>query len=125
MPTAADCGGLFGCGASGAGLPVEGLQPKPAASVAGSGSRRNGPRIGGEERRNGSPDAAGLASERHQIVSFRGPPGGDYPEFCKVSTKGIYGSRALPDKKVPGAVNHEHALLLFCLARHTKRMPGR
>ncbi len=59
-----------------------------------------------------------VASERHQIVSFRGPPGGDYPEFCKVSTKGIYGSRALPDKKVPGAVNHEHALLLFCLARH-------
>ena len=40
-----------------AGPAVEGRQPEPTASVAGCGSGRNGSRIGGEDRRHGSPDA--------------------------------------------------------------------
>ena len=61
-----------------------------------------------------------VTSEPHQIVSFRGPLAATIPNSARCPRRAfsIYGSRALPDKKIPGAVNHEHALLLFCLARH-------
>src|SRR6202142_1307416 len=52
--------GLFGCRASGVGAAVEERQPEPAASVAGCGPGWHGPRLGGEDRRNGPPDAARL-----------------------------------------------------------------
>jgi hypothetical protein len=52
--------GLFGEGASGARPSVEGHQPEPAASVPGCGPGRHGPRLGGEDRRDGPPDAARL-----------------------------------------------------------------
>jgi hypothetical protein len=53
---------LFGERASHARSRVEGRQPEPSSSVAGCGSRWNGPRGGGEDRRHGSPDAARLGS---------------------------------------------------------------
>ncbi len=52
-----------------AGPPVEGRQPEPTASVVGSGSRRNGPRGGGEDRRHGPPDAARLGSPLQRLGS--------------------------------------------------------
>ncbi len=42
---------LFGGGASEARPSVEGRQPEPAASVVGGGPGRDGPRLGGEDRR--------------------------------------------------------------------------
>src|SRR5271154_4957580 len=54
--------GLFGGRASHARSPVEGRQPEPSSSVAGWGSRWNGPGGGGEDRRHGPPDAARLGS---------------------------------------------------------------
>src|SRR6476661_10750281 len=53
---------LFGGRASHARSPIEGRQPEPSSSVAGGGSRWNGPGGGGEDRRHGSPDAARLGS---------------------------------------------------------------
>ena len=44
----------FGGGVFGGSPSVEGRQPEPAASVAGGGPRRNGPRRGGEDRRHRS-----------------------------------------------------------------------
>ena len=41
---------------------VEGRQSEPAASVAGGGEGRDGPRRGGQDRRHGPPDAARLGS---------------------------------------------------------------
>ena len=55
-------GRLFGGGASGARPPVEGHQSEPAASFAGCGSRRDGSRRSGEDRRDGPADAARLGS---------------------------------------------------------------
>src|ERR1700722_19367229 len=52
----------FGGRASHARSPVEGGEPDPSSSVAGCGSRWNGPGGGGEDRRHGSPDAARLGS---------------------------------------------------------------
>ena len=49
--------GLFGRRASGVGPAVEERQPEPAASVAGCGPGRHGPGLGGEDRRDGPPDA--------------------------------------------------------------------
>src|ERR1700733_8659931 len=59
-----------------------------------------------------------VSSQAHQLVSFRGPPGGNYPEFGKMSAKSIHRCRALTDEKVAGPVNHQHALLLFGFDRH-------
>src|SRR5271168_3804770 len=53
---------LFGARASHARTPIERRQPEPSSSVAGCGSRWNGPGGGGEDRRHGSPDAARLGS---------------------------------------------------------------
>ena len=58
MPSAVRLQRLFGGRASHARSPVEGRQPEPSSSVAGCGSRWNGPGGGGEDRRHGSPDAA-------------------------------------------------------------------
>jgi hypothetical protein len=59
-----------------------------------------------------------VSSQAHQLVSFRGPLGGDYAEFGKMSAKSIYGRGALADEKIAGSVNHQHALLLFCFDGH-------
>src|ERR1700721_2531212 len=45
---------LFGGRASHAGSSIEGRQPEPSSSVAGCGSRSNGPGLGGEDRGPGS-----------------------------------------------------------------------
>ena len=42
--------GLFGGRAARAGPPVEGGQPEPTTSIVGGGSRRDGPRVGCEDR---------------------------------------------------------------------------
>src|SRR5271170_6377560 len=57
--------GLFGGSASDAGPSVEGRQSEPAASVAGGGPRRNGPRLGGKDWRHGPPDVARLGPSLH------------------------------------------------------------
>src|ERR1700678_832738 len=61
--------GLFGCRASGVGAAVEERQPEPAASVAGCGPGWHGPRLGGEDRRNGPPDAARLGPSLQRVGS--------------------------------------------------------
>src|SRR5271154_3527494 len=63
--------GLFGRGASGVGPAVEERQPEPAASVAGRGPGRHGPKLGGEDRRNGPPDAARLGPSLQRLGSGR------------------------------------------------------
>jgi transposase len=51
---------LFGRGAAKPGEAVEGREPEPAAVVIGGGSRRDGSRRGGQDRRHGPPDLARL-----------------------------------------------------------------
>ena len=48
---------------------VEGRQPEPAASVAGCGPGRHGPGLGGEDRRDGPPDAARLGPSLQRVGS--------------------------------------------------------
>jgi transposase len=56
------------CGSAwGAGPTVEGRQPDPAASVACWGSGRDGPAIGGEDRRHGPADAARLGPSLQRL----------------------------------------------------------
>ena len=74
MPSAVKIArGLFGRGASGAGPTVEDSQPEPSASIAGCGEGWNGPRLGGEGRRHGPPDAARLGPSLQRL----GPGGPD------------------------------------------------
>src|SRR5580704_17520966 len=61
--------GLFGGGSSGVGSAVEDRRPEPAASVAGSGQGWNGPGLGGEDRRDGPPDAARLGPSLQRVGS--------------------------------------------------------
>ena len=56
---------LFGGGASEARPSVEGRQPEPAASVVGGGPGRDGPRLGGEDRRRRSAAKIGGEDRRH------------------------------------------------------------
>ena len=63
--------GLFGGGASGACAPIEGREPKPAASVAGGGSRRDGPRISRQDRRHGPADASRLGPSLQRLGAGR------------------------------------------------------
>src|ERR1700691_5407971 len=63
--------GLFGEGASGVGPVVEGCQPEPAASVAGRGPRRDGPRLGGEDRGHGPANATRLGPALQRFGSGR------------------------------------------------------
>src|SRR5579863_7705415 len=68
--------GLFGRGASQTCPAVEGRQPEPTAVVAGCGSGRDGPRLGGEDRRHGSPDLARLGPSLQHVWS-----GGPYRQL--------------------------------------------
>src|SRR3984885_3411113 len=61
--------GLFGGGASGVGPAVEDRQPEPAASVAGCGPGWHGPGLGGEDPRNGPPDATRLGPSLQRVGS--------------------------------------------------------
>src|SRR5277367_2834966 len=63
--------GLFGRGASGVGPAVEECQPEPAASVAGRGPRRHGPRLGGEDRGHGPANATRLGPSLQRFGSGR------------------------------------------------------
>src|ERR1700678_165535 len=63
--------GLFGEGASGVGPVVEGCQPEPAASVAGRGPRRDGPRLGGEDRGQGPANATRVGPSLQRFGSGR------------------------------------------------------
>ena len=101
--------GLFGGGASSGCAPVEGRQSEPAASVAGGGSGRYGSRRGGEGRRHGPADAAGLGPSL-QCFGAGGPVIDNWTEgpkprlseeqlaqFAKIVEAG-------PDREVDGVV---------------------